>query len=69
MHYQLDVNTLHRDETVDALPLNGIDRVTLRTTQPLFCDPHDRNRLNGGLIPVEEGTKVTVGAGMITQTD
>jgi sulfate adenylyltransferase subunit 1 (EFTu-like GTPase family) len=31
MHYQLDVNTLHRDETVDALPLNGIDRVTLRT--------------------------------------
>ena len=22
---------LHRDETVDALPLNGIDRVTLRT--------------------------------------
>ena len=69
MHYQLDVNTLYRDETVDALPLNGIDRVTLRTTQPLFCDPYDRNRLNGGFIPVEEGTKVTVGAGMITQTD
>ena len=44
-------------------------RVTLRTTQPLFCDPYDRNRLNGGFIPVEEGTKVTVGAGMITQTD
>jgi len=39
------------------------------TTQPLFCDPYDRNRLNGGFIPVEEGTKVTVGAGMITQTD
>ena len=69
MHYQLDVNTLHRDETVDALPLNGIGRVTLRTTQPLFCDPYDRNRLNGGFIPVEEGTKVTVGAEMITQTD
>ena len=31
MHDQLDVNTLHRDESVDALPLNGIDRVTLRT--------------------------------------
>ena len=69
MHDQLDVNTLHRDESVDALPLNGIDRVTLRTTQPLFCDPYDRNRLNGGFIPVEEGTNVPVGAGMITQTE
>jgi len=66
MHYQLDVNTLHRDETIDALPLNAIGRVTLRTTQPLFVDPYDRSRLTGGFILIDEGTNVTVGAGMIT---
>ncbi len=68
LHYQLDVNTLHRDETVDSLPLNAIGRVTLRTTQPLFCDPYDRNRLTGGFILIDEGTNVTVGAGMITSS-
>jgi len=66
VHYQLDVNSLHRDETIDALPLNTIGRVTLRTTQPLFVDPYDRNRLTGGFILIDEGTNVTVGAGMIT---
>ena len=31
LHYRLDVNTLHRDETADELALNEIGRVTLRT--------------------------------------
>jgi sulfate adenylyltransferase subunit 1 (EFTu-like GTPase family) len=66
LHYRLDVNTLHRDETADQLRLNEIGRVTLRVTQPLFSDPYARNRLTGGLILIDEATSSTVGAAMIT---
>ena len=66
LHYQLNVNTLHRDESAPQLSLNEIGRVTLRVTQPLFCDPYARNRLTGGLILIDESTSSTVGAAMIT---
>ena len=66
LHYRLDVNTLHRDESAAQLSLNEIGRVTLRVTQPLFCDPYARNRLTGGLILIDESTSATVGAAMIT---
>ncbi|HZC42190.1 MAG TPA: GTP-binding protein [Streptosporangiaceae bacterium] len=67
LHYRLDVNTLHRDETADRLSLNEIGRVTLRLTQPVFCDPYSRNRQTGGLILIDEATSATVGAAMITE--
>jgi bifunctional enzyme CysN/CysC len=66
LQYRLDVNTLHRDEAASELSLNEIGRVTLRLTQPVFCDPYQRNRLTGGLILIDEGTGATVGAAMIT---
>jgi bifunctional enzyme CysN/CysC len=66
LQYRLDVNTLHRDESAEALALNEIGRVSLRVTQPLFCDPYSRNRLTGGLILIDEATSATVGAAMIT---
>ncbi|GAA0399563.1 hypothetical protein GCM10009530_59130 [Microbispora corallina] len=65
LHYRLDVNTLHRDETATALTLNEIGRVSLRTTQPLFVDDYARNRMTGGFILIDEATNGTVGAGMI----
>ncbi|MEX2654240.1 MAG: GTP-binding protein [Acidimicrobiia bacterium] len=65
MHYRLDVNTLHRDETADRLELNEMGRVTLRTTVPLFFDEYSRNRTTGSFILVDEATNSTVGAGMI----
>ncbi len=67
LHYRLDVNTLHRDESATQLRLNEIGRVSLRATQPLFCDPYARNRLTGGIILIDESTNATVGAGMITE--
>ena len=67
LHYRLDVNTLHRDESAAELRLNEIGRVSLRATQPLFCDPYARNRLTGGIILIDESTNATVGAGMITE--
>jgi bifunctional enzyme CysN/CysC len=66
LQYRLNVNTLHRDEAATELSLNEIGRVTLRLTQPVFCDPYQRNRLTGGLILIDEGTGATLGAAMIT---
>ncbi|HEX9034963.1 MAG TPA: GTP-binding protein [Streptosporangiaceae bacterium] len=65
--YRLDVNSLHRDESTERLGLNEIGRVTLRLTQPIFCDPYARNRMTGGLILIDEATSATVGAAMITE--
>jgi bifunctional enzyme CysN/CysC len=65
LRYRLDVNTLHRDESANALGLNEIGRVGLRITQPLFHDEYRRNRETGSFILVDEATNNTVGAGMI----
>ncbi len=67
LHYRIDVNTLHRDESATELRLNEIGRVRLRLTQPVFCDPYARNRTTGGLILIDESTNATVGAAMITE--
>jgi bifunctional enzyme CysN/CysC len=65
VQYRLDVNTLHRDEEAPGLALNEIGRISLRTTVPLFFDEYRRNRTTGSFILIDEGTNVTVGAGMI----
>jgi len=65
LHYRLDIDTLHRDETVTQLRLNDIGRVTLRTTSPLLFDEYRRNRNTGSFILIDESTMSTVGAGMI----
>jgi bifunctional enzyme CysN/CysC len=63
--YRLDVNTLHRDLECEALTLNEVGRVRLRTTRPLLFDEYRRNRETGSFILVDEATNITVGAGMI----
>jgi bifunctional enzyme CysN/CysC len=65
VQYQLDINTLHRDESANELNLNEIGRVTLRTTKPLLCDDYRRNRATGGFIIIDESDNRTVGAGII----
>jgi bifunctional enzyme CysN/CysC len=67
LHYRIDVNTLHRDETATQLGLNEIGRVKMRLTQPVFADPYSRNRLTGGMILIDEATNTTVGTVMITE--
>ncbi|HEU4426363.1 MAG TPA: GTP-binding protein [Pilimelia sp.] len=68
LHYRLDVNTLHRDESASQLQLNEIGRVRLRTTVPLLADEYRRNRTTGGFILIDEATNRTVAAGMIIET-
>jgi bifunctional enzyme CysN/CysC len=65
LHYRLDVNTLHRDESAESLSLNEIGRISIRTTAPLFFDEYRRNRTTGSFILIDEATFNTVGAGMI----
>ncbi|GAB3946313.1 sulfate adenylyltransferase subunit 1 [Micromonospora vulcania] len=67
LHYRLDVNSLHRDESADELRLNEIGRVRLRTTVPLLADEYRRNRTTGGFVIIDEATNRTVGAGMIVE--
>ena len=65
LHYRLDINSLHRDESAASLALNEIGRVGLRVTQPLFVDEYRRNRETGSFILIDEATNSTVGAGMV----
>jgi bifunctional enzyme CysN/CysC len=65
LHYRLDVNSLHRDEDADALTMNDVGRVSLRTTTPLFIDEYRRNRVTGSFILIDESNFETVGAGMV----
>ncbi|WP_064447614.1 sulfate adenylyltransferase subunit 1 [Micromonospora sp. NBRC 110037] len=67
LHYRLDINSLHRDESVGELKLNEIGRVRLRTTVPLLADEYRRNRTTGGFVIIDEATNRTVGAGMIVE--
>lgn len=67
LHYRLDINSLHRDDSVDSLALNEIGRVRFRTTVPLLCDDYRRNRSTGGFIIIDENTNRTVGAGIIVE--
>jgi bifunctional enzyme CysN/CysC len=65
LHYRLEVNTLHRDDTNTSLSMNDMGRVSLRVTEPLFVDEYRRNRTTGSFILIDEGTNETVGAGMV----
>ncbi|EEP73226.1 sulfate adenylyltransferase large subunit [Micromonospora sp. ATCC 39149] len=67
LHYRLDINSLHRDETATELNLNEIGRVRIRTTIPLLADEYRRNRTTGGFVIIDEATNRTVGAGMIVE--
>jgi sulfate adenylyltransferase subunit 1 len=63
--YKIDINTLHRIESIDKLEINDIGRISLRTSKPLFYDSYKNNRQTGSLIIIDELTNETIGAGMI----
>ena len=65
LRYQVDIETLHKRENVEALGMNDIGRIALRVAAPLFHDSYRRNRLTGSFVLVDPGTYETVAAGMI----
>ncbi len=64
LHYQVDVNTLHR-QTNQILSINGIGRVEIQTAQPLYFDTYRQNRSTGSFILIDPESRQTVAAGMI----
>jgi sulfate adenylyltransferase subunit 1 (EFTu-like GTPase family) len=62
---RVDVHTLERTDPSQALELNEIGRVRLRTSVPLAFDPYASNRRTGSFILIDESSNETVGAGLI----
>jgi bifunctional enzyme CysN/CysC len=62
---RLDVNTL-TEEPVRELGLNEIGRVTISLAQRVACERYAVSRDLGGFILIDRLTRVTVGAGMIS---
>lgn len=65
--YAIDVNTMEQKAAAE-LPLNGIGRIVVETTQPLYFDPYSENRATGSLVFVDAVSNVTAGAAMITDS-
>ena len=63
--YEMDLNSLKRITEQNKLEMNGIARIKLKTTTPLFFDPYRKNRNTGSFILIDETNFNTVGAGMI----
>ncbi|HPB11698.1 MAG TPA: sulfate adenylyltransferase subunit CysN [Kiritimatiellia bacterium] len=64
--YAVDVNTMEQRQA-ESLGLNGIGRVVVETTQPLYLDAYAANRATGSLILVDPLSNVTAGAAMVTE--
>jgi bifunctional enzyme CysN/CysC len=69
VRYRIDVETLHRDETVQTLQLNDLARVHVELSAPVVFDSYRRNRVTGSLIMIDEATNDTVAAGVILDTE
>jgi sulfate adenylyltransferase subunit 1 len=63
--YEVDINTLHRKDSVDKLQMNDIGRVKVKTAKPIFKDPYSKNKSTGSVILIDPLTFETVGAGIL----
>ncbi|MDC0459777.1 GTP-binding protein [Crocinitomicaceae bacterium] len=63
--YVVDLNELKRVEGKTFMEKNGISRIKIKTTTPLFFDSYRTNRNTGSFILIDETNFNTVGAGMI----
>ena len=61
---RVDIGSFEASPT-DALGLNDIGRITLRTAAPVLADPYAFNRATGAFILIDERTHDTVAAGMV----
>ena len=63
--YQIDISTLHRLQHHHQIEMNGIGRIKIKTSEPLFYDSFRRNRNTGSVVLINPNTFETVAAGMI----
>jgi sulfate adenylyltransferase subunit 1 len=65
LQYQLDVNSLEKNDAPAKAGLNDIIKATIKTAAPIPYDSYEKLRVNGGAILIDETSYVTVGACMI----
>lgn len=64
--FKLDINELEEIKLESqAIQMNEIAKVKLKTTKPLFFDAYGVNRITGSFVLIDESNNNTVGAGMI----
>ena len=66
LRYKININTLRKIEDEKEFGMNEIGRVSIRTSSPLYFDSYENNRTTGSFILVDDMTKETVAAGMIS---
>ncbi|MEX6185834.1 sulfate adenylyltransferase subunit CysN [Providencia hangzhouensis] len=67
IQYQIDINNLTQ-KVATELPLNGIGLVEFSFDEPLLLENYQRNSDTGGMIFIDRLTNVTVGAGLVRET-
>ncbi len=65
IRYQVDINTLEKEESGKEIGMNAIFCATLQTGKPIPADAYRSNRHTGSLILIDAMTNETVAAGMI----
>lgn len=63
---KINFDTLEPVETNGALAMNDIGAVKIRTAKPLVFDGYSTNRLTGSFVLIEQGSNLTVAAGMLS---
>lgn len=63
--HKIDIDTLEADSSESGLTRNDIGRISLRTLQPIVCDPYRDNRETGAFILIDPDHHGTVACGMI----
>jgi bifunctional enzyme CysN/CysC len=62
---RLNVASFDREADPEALGLNDIGQVTLRTLEPIFADPYATSRDTGSFILIDPATRLTIAAGIV----
>ncbi len=62
---KLDIRTFESEPDPAELAMNDVGEIRLRTAKPLVFDGYDVNRLTGSFILIEQGSNMTVAAGML----
>lgn len=66
VNYRMNIDTMDQDLTNITVNMNDIANITIKTSRPVFYDNYKKNNITGSMIFIDEGTKETVGAGMIS---
>jgi len=62
---RINIGTFEPEPGADALKLNDVGQVRLKTAEPIVFDGYQINKFTGAFILIEQGTNATVGAGML----